>query len=74
MTEPILRRRRRIMLDDRLVGWVVKLKGGGYRAYVERPDFGYINGDGRTREDAMREAWSARCVLNSVVQPTEEET
>jgi hypothetical protein len=73
MTEPVLRRRRHIEADGRVVGWVVK-RGQRYRAYVEHPGGGYLAAEGRTPWSAMDQAWSARCVLSSGVKETTEET
>jgi hypothetical protein len=72
MTEPVLRRRRHIEADGRVVGWVVK-RDQRYRAYVEHPRGGYLAAEGHSPWQAMDQAWSARCVLLSEVQETTEE-
>jgi hypothetical protein len=73
VTEPVLRLRRRIVLDGLVVGWVAKRGHRHYRAYIERPGGGYLAAEGHTRREAMNEVWSARCVLHSVCKETTEE-
>jgi hypothetical protein len=73
MSEPVIKRRRRILVDGVLVGWIVRCEPGLYRAYVAVPG-GYVTGDGSTRTGAAEHAWSARRVLTSEAQETTEET
>jgi hypothetical protein len=73
VTEPVLRRRCRIYVDGVYVGWVVK-REGRFRAYVTHPQGGFMSVEGSSRRAAAQNAWSARCVLDSLYkeQSTEE--
>jgi hypothetical protein len=72
VSEPVIKRRRRILVDGEVVGWIVRREPGLYRAYIAAPG-GFATGDGSSRKVAAEYAWSARCVLYSRCNPPTEE-
>lgn len=74
MSGPVVRRRRYVLVDDKLVGWVIRRESGVFHAYILLPDLGCTVAAGTTRQEAADKAWSARCVLHSRCKPPTEET
>ena len=72
MSDPVIKRRRRIYVDGEIAGWIVRYESGLFRAYIAAPG-GFTVGDGATRRLAVDHAWSARCVLHSKSNPPTEE-
>lgn len=79
MNDLTIRRRRYVLADGVMVGWIIRRRRGEFHAYILLPNLGCTVAAGTTRHEAAVKAWSARCVLHSSggditpLPPTEEQ-
>ena len=70
----MIRRKRHIVVDREVVGWIVPRTDRLFSAYIAVGDGRYAHGVGATRERATEKAWSAHHVLCSEEETSTEET